>query len=136
MAASFPRPNNVLSDTNVAICALAGACATTRVRHGSCPPVPLPPARRTGVTLEASRPRAPSRGGAHHSIGCTAPRRCPCARSDKTPYVTFDVTAGSAAVSRVSFPIFDEGRQEKEPGFAVPSLPHTHALLTLVRAQG
>ena len=56
--------------------------------------------------------------------------------SDKTGYVTFGVTAGAAAVSRVSFPILDEGRQEKEPGFSVPSLPNTHALLTLARAQG
>src|SRR5262249_3217352 len=45
---------------------LAGECATTRVRHGPCPPVPLPPARRTGVSQDASRPRSPSRGGAHH----------------------------------------------------------------------
>src|SRR5262249_43396454 len=36
-------PNNVLSDTDVALSTIAGDGATRRVRYGPCPLVPLPP---------------------------------------------------------------------------------------------
>src|SRR5262249_24316269 len=62
------QPNNVLSDTDVALSNIAGYCAKTRVTNSPCPPVPLPPSRHTGVSQEASRQRSPSRPGADHSI--------------------------------------------------------------------
>src|SRR5215510_11743809 len=37
------QPNNVLSDTDVALSNSAGYCAKTRVTNSPCPPVPLPP---------------------------------------------------------------------------------------------
>jgi hypothetical protein len=46
-------------------------------------------------------------------------------------------TKSARAINRARILLLlDEGRQEKEPGFSVPSLPNTHALLTLARAQG
>ena len=36
------KPNNLLSDKDVAISNIAGYCANIRVRHCPCPPVPLP----------------------------------------------------------------------------------------------
>jgi hypothetical protein len=81
-------PNNVLSDKDVARSNIAGYYANMRVRHCPCPPVPLPPSRRTGVYQEASRQLAPSRLGADHSIVRAAPRLYPpCATSDNPAYV-------------------------------------------------
>src|SRR5262245_22855461 len=69
---SYPAllaPNNLLSDTDVAISNIAGYCAKIRVSNCPCPPVPLPPSRRTGVYQEESLQLSPYRPGAYHSIG-------------------------------------------------------------------
>jgi hypothetical protein len=94
-------PNNVLSDKDIAISNIAGYCAKMRVRNCPCPPVPLPPSRRTRVYQEASQQLSPFRLGAAHSIVRAAPRRYPCITSDKAHYVNL-----GAVVT-----VYDHGRR-------------------------